>query len=46
VTAGPSDPRTQTISVQLPLPEWQEIAPFGWLGKIFTIISEFFDRFI
>ena len=46
VTAGPSDSRTQTIGVELPLPEWQEIAPFGWLGKIFTIISEFFDRFI
>ena len=46
VTAGPSDPRTQTIGVELPLPEWQEVAPFGWLRKIFTIISEFFDRFI
>ena len=28
VTAGPSDSRTQTIGVELPLPEWQEIPPF------------------
>ena len=28
VTVGSSDPKTKTISVQLPLPEWQEVAPF------------------
>ena len=33
----------QTLTVRLPLPEWKEIAPVGWLEKLFAALLSLFQ---
>ncbi len=40
---GNSCTTTETINVSLPLPEWREIAPTGWIEKLFAALLSLFQ---